>query len=124
MNKQQINVLCAIYSATDCSNGVFDYASLHWTRAKIADAMPELVESCDGVTTVDGDGFTAWDSKGRERVGRGFRLTNAGYEALTAHDAARYPADREHRRFWNEPTNPHPAPPASGAAVGAIDAGG
>lgn len=97
MRAAQIKVLAAIYSCTDCSNGVFDYATLHWAQARIADGMEALVESCDGVVTVDGDGFAQYDSRGREKVGRGFRLTKKGYEVLTAHDPKSWPATE--RRF-------------------------
>jgi len=85
--KSQVKVLSAIYQGTDCCNGVFDYATLHHTQARVADTMPSLVTSIDGVVSVDGDGFVVMP----ERYGRGFRLTQAGYETLTQHDAERYP---------------------------------
>jgi hypothetical protein len=91
MTKSQIKVLGIIYLGTDCCNEVYDYAMLHHTQAKIAEAMPELVCHLDGVQNVDGDGFAV----GGE--GRGYRLTTAGYEALTAHNPERYPASQ--RRF-------------------------
>jgi len=93
LTKSQIKVLSVIYMATDCSNEVYDYATLHHAQAKIADGMPALVTSVDGCTPVDGDGF----AKDSFREGRGFRLTKAGYEALTASDQARWPKTK--RRF-------------------------
>jgi hypothetical protein len=97
--KPQLKVLQAIYSVTDCSNGVYDYARLHWRQAKIADGMPSLVESIDGCMEVDGDGFRV-DNRSD---GRGYRLTNAGYEELTRHWPEAYPTD--HRRFWTSGVN-------------------
>lgn len=91
--KSQIKVLSAIYMATDCSNEVFDYAILHHRQERIADALPLLVTSAVGCVPVDGDGF----AKASYRESRGFRLTQAGYEALTAIDPARWPAAS--RRF-------------------------
>jgi hypothetical protein len=87
VKKSQLKVLALIYRGTDCCNEVFDYTKLHWTQERIADSMPELVSSIDGVVTVDGDGFML----DPERCGRGFRLTLAGYEALTEHDPEGYP---------------------------------
>lgn len=96
LTKSQAKVLGLIYMATDCSNEVYDWATLHHTQQRIADAMPDLVTSIDNCTAVDGDGFMV----NPERIGRGFRLTQKGYEALTAHDPARWPADQ--RRVWKE----------------------
>lgn len=93
LTKSQIKVLGVIYGATDCSNEVYDWATLHHTQAKIADAMPGLVKSIDNCVQVDGDGFIG----DVERWGRGFRLTASGYEALTAHDPERWP--KRLRRF-------------------------
>lgn len=97
LTKSQLKVLGLIYMATDCSNEVYDYARLHHTQERIADAMPNLVTSIDGCVPVDGDGFTP----DTYREGRGFRLTQAGYEALTAHDPEGYPP--EQRRFEVRP---------------------
>lgn len=93
LTRSQAKVLGLIYMATDCSNEVYDWATLHHTQARIADAMPDLVTSIDNCVAVDGDGFV----DDPERYGRGFRLTPKGYEALTASDPARWPADK--RRF-------------------------
>lgn len=93
MNKAQLKVLSAIYMATDCSNEVYDWAILHWKQERIADGMSDCVQSIDGCVAVDGDGFMA----DPERYGRGFRLTQRGYEALTASYPQRYP--QELRRF-------------------------
>jgi hypothetical protein len=92
--KPQLKVLEAIYSITDCSNEVLDYACLRWRQAKIAEEMPLMVEFTDDCERVDGDGFR-YDSP----IGsRGYRLTNAGYEALTRQWPETYPTDL--RRFW------------------------
>ena len=88
-----LKVLYVIYITTKCSNGVFQYVTLHWTQARIAERHPDLVEYEDGVVKVDGDGFTDWDSKGRERVGRGYRLTKKGLSAIAAHLAAKEKGD-------------------------------
>lgn len=88
MTPAQIKVLSVIYMATDCSNEVYDYATLHHKQRPIAEAMPDLVEWIDGVTPVDGDGLTPLTYT----EGRGYRLRKAGYEALTAHDPEMYPA--------------------------------
>lgn len=97
-SKSQLKVLEAIYTATDCSNEVYDYATLHWTQERIAKGLGDLVLSIDGVVSVDGDGFVT----DPERYGRGWRLTPKGYEALTAHDEAKWPAEAKYRRFGNE----------------------
>lgn len=94
MKASQAKILRAIYMATDCSNEVYDYATLHWTQRNIAEAMPDLVEWIDGCTPVDGDGFTP----NSYTEGRGYRLRPRGYEALTDHDPAGYPP--ENRRFY------------------------
>jgi hypothetical protein len=91
VKKSQLKVLQRIYQGTDCCNDVYDYAMLHYSQERIADAMPDLVCHMDGVQNVDGDGFAV----GGE--GRGYRLTKAGYEALTASDPERYPESQ--RRF-------------------------
>jgi len=93
MSKSQLKVLTAIYAATDCSNGVYDYATLHHTQRRIAEAMPELVEWTDGCVPVDGDGFTP----NTYTEGRGYRLTQLGYETLTASSPDRFPPNL--RRF-------------------------
>jgi len=93
LSKSQIKVLVAVYHGTDCCNEVYDYATLHHTQQRIADTMPDLVTSVDGVVSVDGDGFV----KTPERYGRGFRLTLTGYEALTQYDGERFPPG--YRRF-------------------------
>lgn len=85
--KNVVKVLSAIYMATDCSNEVYDYATLHHAQRRIAESVPSLVVHTDGVLSVDGDGFMATP----ERYGRGYRLTRQGYEALTAHDPKRWP---------------------------------
>ena len=54
LKPSQIKVLRAIYMATDCSNGVYDYATLHHTQEKVADSMRSLVKSKNGVLSVDG----------------------------------------------------------------------
>ena len=94
MTKQQIKILSIIYSATDCSNETYDYATLHHKQRPIADAMPDLVMVQPGCVPVDGDGFTPNTYTERD----GYRLTNKGYEALTAQNPERWPADR--RRFY------------------------
>lgn len=96
--KGPYRVLEIIYVATDCSNGVYDYATLHWTQRKVAESYPEFVSWIDGCTPVDGNGFV----KQTYTEGRGYRLTNAGYAALTKYDSARFPAGKEHRRFYSE----------------------
>lgn len=95
-SKSQIKVLAAIYMATDCSNGVYDYATLRWNQERIAKGLGDLVLSIDGVVSVDGDGFVVVP----ERYGRGGRLTPKGYKALTASSESKYPAHL--RRFGNE----------------------
>lgn len=94
LTKSQLKVLSVIYMATDCSNEVYDYATLHHTQRKIAEAMPELVCWHDGCVPVDGDGF----SKSTYTEGRGYRLMSAGYEALTASAPERFPPNA--RRFF------------------------
>ena len=93
VKKSQIKVLHVIYMATDCSNEVYDYATLHPKQRPIAEAMPSLVEWIDGCVPVDGDGW----AKATYTEGRGYRLRPAGYEALTAYDPDGYPPHR--RRF-------------------------
>lgn len=93
LTKSQARVLGAIYIATDCSNEVYDYASLHHKQRPIAEELPELVTWTDGCVPVDGDGF----SRDTYTEGRGYRLTHEGYEALTAMDAERFPVNA--RRF-------------------------
>jgi len=83
----ELKVLEAIYSVTDCSNGVYEYAKLHWTQARIADGMIGLVSTHDGVVSVDGDGRIEMP----ERYGTGYKLTHAGYRALTRSDPERFP---------------------------------
>ena len=93
LTKSQLRVLGVIYMATDCSNEVYDWATLHHTQRKIAEKMPDLVCWIDGCVPVDGDGH-AHDTY---TEGRGYRLKLAGYEALTDSSPERYP---EHaRRF-------------------------
>lgn len=97
MTRSQLKILSTVYMATDCSNEVYDYATLHHKQRPIAEAMPDLVTWIDGCVPVDGDGFTP----NTYTEGRGYRLTNAGYQALTANNAARWPEDK--RRFWQSP---------------------
>lgn len=97
MKKGPYKVLEIIYDATDCSNQVYDYATLHWKQRKLAEENPDLVSWVDGCVPVDGDGF----SKQTYREGRGYRLTNSGYEALTKFDPEKFPAGKEHRRFYS-----------------------
>lgn len=93
----QWKVLITIYMATDCSNEVYDYATLHPKQRPIAEFMPGFVTWTDGCVPVDGDGF----SRDAYREGRGYRLTQKGYEALTAMDAERFPVNA--RRFgWKK----------------------
>ena len=94
LSQSQIKVLEKIYLTTDCSNGVWDYAKLHWTQARIADGMKGMVRTSKCVM-VDGDGFVG----DTERWGVGYQLTRMGYEALTAHDTEAYPV--RNRRFAN-----------------------
>lgn len=109
LTASQAKVLGAIYMATDCSNEVYDYATLHWKQVMVARSTNGLVSSVDGCVPVDGDGF----SRERYTEGVGFRLTNAGYEALTEYDAARWPADR--RRFYSaQPITPRTNPKQKG----------
>lgn len=89
----QVKVLEQIYYFTDCCNEVYDWALLHWTQERIADTLPDLVESIAGCVSVDGNGFMV----NPERYGRGFRLKQAGYEALTELDPERHP--KKLRRF-------------------------
>lgn len=100
--KPEIKVMAAIYSATDCSNTVYDWATLHYRQEQIAERLESrgLVHHCDGVVAVDGDGFIRMP----ERYGIGWRLTNAGYEALTTADPAAYPASAKYRRFFVKPS--------------------
>lgn len=93
MTKSQLKVLSIIYTATDCSNEVYDYATLHHTQRRIAEAIPEFVTWIDGCTPVDGNGF----APDTYTEGRGYRLTPKGYEALTESNQERYPLDA--RRF-------------------------
>ena len=93
LTQSQAKVLGVIYMATDCSNEVYDYATLHHTQRKIAEAMPELVCWIDGCVPVDGDGH----ARDTYVEGRGYRLTRAGYEALTEVEPEKYPASL--RRF-------------------------
>lgn len=93
LTKAQLKILGRIYADTDCSNGVYDYSRLHHKQRPIAESMPSLVTWVDGCISIDGDGF-AMDGY---REGRGYRLTQAGYEALTESNEARYPASD--RRF-------------------------
>ena len=95
LTPSQAKVLGVIYIATDCSNEVYDYATLHHTQRKIAEAMPELVCWIDGCVPVDGDGH----ARDTYVEGRGYRLTRAGYEVLTALFPKRYP--KHQRRFAN-----------------------
>ena len=91
--QSQIKVLGIIYMATDCSNEVYDWATLHHTQRKIAEKMPDLVCWIDGCVPVDGDGF----ARDTYVEGRGYRLTREGYEALTASNPDCYPESL--RRF-------------------------
>lgn len=93
LKPSQLKVLSVIYMATDCSNKVYDYATLHHTQRRIAEAMPEWVTWIDGCTPVDEDGF----SPDTYTEGRGYRLTQLGYEALTASSPDRFPPNL--RRF-------------------------
>jgi hypothetical protein len=95
VKRNELIVLSAVYSATDCCNEVYDYAKLHHRQTHIADEMVTrgLLVACDGVVSVDGDGFITEP----ERYGTGYRLTLAGYEALTAWQPDVYPVDK--RRF-------------------------
>jgi len=106
MKSGLIKILSVIYGATDCSNGVYDYATLHWTQQKLAEENPGLVSWVDGCVPVDGDGF----SKQTYREGRGYRLTNAGYEALTTFDVNRFPPGSRHRRFYVDQTSDDQSP--------------
>lgn len=93
LTPSQLRVLGVIYMATDCSNEVYDWATLHHTQRRIAEAMPEQVCWIDGCVPVGGDGFT----RDAYVEGRGYRLKLAGYEALTESAPDQYP---EHaRRF-------------------------
>lgn len=95
MKPNQLRILELVYSVTDCSNEVHDFASLHHTQRGIADGLVEsghLIAE-DGLALCDGDGFTVIP----ERYGRGYQLTLAGYEALTASQPGGFPPD--HRRF-------------------------
>lgn len=87
MTKSQLKVLSVIYSATDRSNEVYDYATLHHTQRRIAEAMPEHVTWIDGCTPVDGDGFAS----STYTEGRGYRLSQLGYESLTAYNPDGFP---------------------------------
>ncbi len=93
LTKSQIKVLGVIYLATDCSNEVYDAATLHHTQVPIAKGMPGLVMNCGPHVAVDGDGFVG----NTERWSDGYRLTQRGYEALTEVDPLRWPANL--RRF-------------------------
>jgi hypothetical protein len=96
LNKNQLKVLQKIYQGTDCCNEVYDYAMLHHTQEKIAETMPTLVILTYDCVKVDGDGFT----KDPERRGKGYRLTNAGYEALTKYSSGEFPPDLKYRRYY------------------------
>jgi hypothetical protein len=87
LKTSQLKVLAAIYSVTDCCNGVYQYATLHWRQGRIADAMPRLVSRMEGVASVDGDGFL----KIPERYGTGYKLTRSGYAALSNSNPERFP---------------------------------
>ena len=93
LTKSQRRVLERIYTSTYCCNEVYDYATLHHTQRRIAEAMPKFVEWIDGCTPVDGDGF----APDTYTEGRGYRLTELGYKALTKADPEQYPP--ENRRF-------------------------
>lgn len=94
LTASQRKVLGIIYLATDCSNEVYDYATLHHKQRPIAENMPDLVQWINGCTPVDGDGF----AKQTYKEGRGYRLTCKGYEAMTQIDPDRYPPNL--RRFY------------------------
>lgn len=83
----QLKVLKTIYSVTDCCNGVYQHATLHWTQRRIADSIPALVNRTEGVVSVDGDGFVLTP----ERWGVGYRLTCFGYATLFDSDPDRFP---------------------------------
>lgn len=85
LTKAQERILTSIYLTTECSNGVWEYATLHHKQQHLADALEShtLVEHVDDVLEVDGDGFVIYP----ERYGRGHRLTDAGRAWLAARDA-------------------------------------
>jgi hypothetical protein len=94
VTKREIKVLAAVYRGTDCCNEVYDYATLHYSQRMIADELKSRgLMTSEVCLEADGDGF----SKEPERWSDGYRLTTAGYEALTAHSPDGYPPS--HRRF-------------------------
>jgi hypothetical protein len=94
MTPIQLKILRLVYAGTDCCNEVYDYAKLHRTQDHIAADLVALgyltFERC---IAVDGDGFHI----DPERWGWGYRLTLAGYEALTESAPTAYPP--KFRRF-------------------------
>lgn len=99
MKKSHAKVLSVIYMATDCSNEVYDWATLHHKQQVIAESMPEFVTWIDGCVPVDDDGFC----KNTYTECRGYRLLLSGYEALTAHFGAdRYPTNKRRFGQWRK----------------------
>lgn len=95
LSRSELKVMASVYLSTDCCNEVYDYATLHHKQEPIADRLEAagLLTHVDDCVKVDGDGF-AGDSWSE---GRGWRLTPAGYEALTADSPERWPSHL--RRF-------------------------
>jgi hypothetical protein len=101
MAKSVTEALEETYSCTDCSNGVHDCILPSNGRRYYAEACKlGLLVDCGVVSLSDGDGCTVVP----ERYGTGYRLSLAGYEALTAFGPDTYPPDL--RRFAKEPTKP------------------
>lgn len=76
----------AVYSTTDCCNGVFDWHTpkgfkFFLEAERLGLLRSEICELCDD------DGCL--DESGRQAIG--FQLTDAGYEALTVLDPVCYP---------------------------------
>jgi len=100
LSRYQFKTLRTIYHATDCFNEVYDYATLHPKQRVVAEQqLRGLVTWIDGCTPVDGNGF----AKQTYSEGRGYRLTNAGYEALTLHSPEMFPPSN--RRFYASPAH-------------------
>lgn len=88
LKKIDKKILKLVYECTDCSNGVYDWALLHPAQNKVADRLVRRKALKKSVCVkVDGDGIIGPN----ERWGIGYRLTDAGYEALTEMNPGTYP---------------------------------
>lgn len=104
LTRSEMRVMGSVYLSTDCRNEVYDYATLHHKQEPIAERLEAagLLTHVDNCVKVDGNGAIgqSW------REGRGWRLTQLGYESLTHTDADRWPGDGAHRRFGRGAASP------------------